>query len=848
MSNSKSFTRVITAQLIIACLLCVAAPTSTYAKKGEKNFKQGIKYEQANEWDKAAQEFALALAAEPKDSEYVLHYRRAAFNASAMFMQKGQKAAKEEDYIAAYNFFRQAYSFDPTNRFAFTEMNRMIQRQQEEASGIKADDQSIKAADFRRTAVQSGINSRRIAPSKKFVQDINYSGEIRTVIQQIADPLDINVLYDPESFKLPRGVNFSVRKVTGAQALDYLLMQEGLFFEQVGARTVIIADRARAPYLQSLVARTFYLKNANPEEVAKLITASFQPQLQSQPLFTASLQSPQGRQQTIVVPNKNTHSLIVRDTAANVRLIEEIIKSVDKDRPEITLDVQIVEVAHSDLQQIGSQIGNEGSLTNGGIQQGLMSLLGGGRGLASQALASLPGALGTAFVVPASTISALQKRERSRVLARTQVHSFDGEETVARIGQDVPVQSAQVTPFGFGSSPTGGLIGSLTSSLTGNSTPNTGLFPGGGYPVFERVPTGLTLTFTPQVLDGQDVQVKLAIESKDVVNPGSLTPTFSERTISGMARIPNGAAMMLASISQDRQSQQRAGLPFVSGLPILGRFFAAPRTDTSQTEVFITVTPHVQRSLVINDGDEAMLASGTQQTPLSDTIEAMLQREKAAPMEPSPLLQPAAPAATQPAPLMMSSAPLFPSGSQTVAGAADVRTSFPGTPAPSPIPVAMSTDPAPAMTNYAPPNIVGGLGFTRADKQFKIGEKKRLAVTLKAETFLKGALLAVHYDPRVIKLRARTPAGAENQGAITSAENLRIAQAPDGLGLLLVSVSLPPNTPPMAGKGVLIYLEVEALAKGESELEFDGQFSQLIAIDGKAVPVRFVPLARVMVR
>jgi hypothetical protein len=119
---------------------------------------------------------------------------------------------------------------------------------------------------------------------------------------------------------------------------------------------------------------------------------------------------------------------------------------------------------------------------------------------------------------------------------------------------------------------------------------------------------------------------------------------------------------------------------------------------------------------------------------------------------------------------------------------------------------------------------------------------------LKAETFLKGALLAVHYDPRVIKLRARTPAGAENQGAITSAENLRIAQAPDGLGLLLVSVSLPPNTPPMAGKGVLIYLEVEALAKGESELEFDGQFSQLIAIDGKAVPVRFVPLARVMVR
>ncbi len=43
-------------------------------KKGEKNFKQGMQYEQMQRWEQAAQEFALAVAADPADIEYQLHY------------------------------------------------------------------------------------------------------------------------------------------------------------------------------------------------------------------------------------------------------------------------------------------------------------------------------------------------------------------------------------------------------------------------------------------------------------------------------------------------------------------------------------------------------------------------------------------------------------------------------------------------------------------------------------------------------------------------------------------------------------------------------------------------------
>src|SRR4029434_3982410 len=76
-----------------------------------------------------AQEFTLALAANPADVEYQLHFRRASFNASQSFMQKGRALAEQQDYVGAYNAFRQAYGYDPVNELAVAEMERMLRLQ-----------------------------------------------------------------------------------------------------------------------------------------------------------------------------------------------------------------------------------------------------------------------------------------------------------------------------------------------------------------------------------------------------------------------------------------------------------------------------------------------------------------------------------------------------------------------------------------------------------------------------------------------------------------------------------------------------------------------------------------------
>src|SRR5690606_9728757 len=100
------------------------------AGDGKKYFKQGMKHEVAEEWDKAADAFALAVADNPENPEYRLHLRRALFNASQMFMQKGNALAAEKDYQGAYIAYRKAFAYDPVNELAKSEMARMVRLQE----------------------------------------------------------------------------------------------------------------------------------------------------------------------------------------------------------------------------------------------------------------------------------------------------------------------------------------------------------------------------------------------------------------------------------------------------------------------------------------------------------------------------------------------------------------------------------------------------------------------------------------------------------------------------------------------------------------------------------------------
>src|SRR5258707_331447 len=336
----------IDALVILTCLLVV--PVSALGKKGKDNFNRGLKYEEAQQWEKAAQEFTMAVAADPSNVDYQLHYRRAIFNASQTFMQQGRSLAEARDYVGAYNAFRQAFGYDPVNQLAVSEMERMVRLQEVKEGktpGAGSDAKSLSADGAGTPATTSTARPAEapISTKQEPARVITFNGDLKQFIRTMADQLNLNVIFDRQSFAQPRNIDVSLRDVTTAKALDYIFLQENLFFQKLDRRTILVADQARRQQYQQLVVRTFYISNSDPDKAKALITQA----------LPASV----GRPQSIVVSDKDTNSLTVRDTAENVKLIGDLLQSIDKDRAEVVMDVNIYEVSRSSLLQFGNQLG-----------------------------------------------------------------------------------------------------------------------------------------------------------------------------------------------------------------------------------------------------------------------------------------------------------------------------------------------------------------------------------------------------------------------------------------------------------------------------------------------------------
>jgi general secretion pathway protein D len=845
----KNYMRTRTIISLVLAISLLSLPITAFGKKGEKNFKKGMQFESAQQWDKAAQEFTLAVAADPSNMEYQLHFRRASFNASQSFMQQGRALAEQGDFVGAYNAFRQAYGYDAVNELAVSEMERMLRLQgvkegRTTGNGKPSDSQD---ATFTPTSAQT----QDLVPSRTDqMRVIGYTGDLKTFIRSLAEQLNLNVIFDRQSFAQSRPIDINLKDVTTAQALDYIFLQESLFFQKLSRRTILVADQSRRPQYQQLVLRTFFLSNMKPTDARTLVQQAIPPSV--------------GRPQTIVVPDDATNSLTVRDTAENVRLIGDLLQSIDKDRAEVVMDVNIYEVSKNDLLQFGNQVGTPGSngvFSLGGspgfsllTDNGLINNVGRGVNLGAF-VGGVPTALAAALVIPPSLLTAFQSRDNTKLIASTQVHAFNGEESTARIGQRVPVQTAQAYPFGV-----------QTGTTT---TPNTG-FPSGGFPVINYEPTGLTLKFTPQVFPNLDVQVKMNIESKDVLGAGTLTPTFTERTITGTARVQNNRTMMLASVSQDVQTHGRKGLPILGGLPVLGRLFTSPTRDNRQIDIVISVTPRVLRAPAVTPRDEEMRPSGTLQSPTTGSLAEMIREadrddqiaaarmiprtvELQLPDAPLATAKPgevptttqantvasnAKPAAAIPVtnPSVFEDLPAFvpaPKSLVSEQGASQVATvnaSGAGTQN-----AVLSSLPRATETGLNPraplSNRLASLTFVPAADTMKLGEKRRYALQLDSQVELNVALMALRFDPRVVKVHAITAGdllGTEDRA-------LDITQTIDPKGVCMISINGIKNNRSMKGAGTVLYIEVEAIGAGDAALILDKERLLLLAADGGEV-------------
>jgi len=460
------------------------------------------------------------------------------------------------------------------------------------------------------------------------------------------------------------------------------------------------------------------------------------------------------------------------------------------------------------------------------------------------------------------------------------------------------VQTAQAYPFGIQTGAAG-------------TTPGQFNFPTGGFPVINYEPTGLTLKFTPQVFPNQDVQVKMSIESKDVLGAQSPTPTFTERTITGTARVQNNRTMMLASVSQDVQTNGRRGLPVLGGLPIVGRLFSSPTRDNRQVDIVIAVTPRVLRAPAVTPRDEEMRPSGTLQSPTTGSLEAMLReadredqlaefrrqqknatakvneaasspgvfpnnppttatnRDVTQTTGPAPANQTAPSAATNAAiPSANTNAALNSVAQPNTTGTqqtAKVQIPAEELPAYVPAPKSLVSNSAATEVAAVNTNLSGGavltslpkpieaaiapintnariaqLSLSPGEQSMRVGETRRFALELKSDVSLALAVIALRFDPRVVKVQV-VSAGSLLDSKDGKSTGASFSQSLDASGVCLISVSNLNGGASMRGTGTLLFIDVEGVGLGNAGLLLDKDSINLVPADARNLAVEVVP-------
>jgi general secretion pathway protein D len=592
--------------LALALFLC--APVVAFAADGKKHFKEGLKYEENHQWDKAAEQFALAIAEKPSNVEYQLHLQRALVSAGLMLVERGDSLADKKDYNAAYTAYRQAFAFDPGNELALIKMRRMLEAQglpvndlpkNGDPAGPKikpqGNDPNVKAYFSGSTAglpaspvrIQlPSIPGRRFSRTDVIYRDTN----LLTAIEQLAQMMKLNVMPDQSVAAQLRTMKTTVelRDVTYPRALEMLLRTNNLMYAQVDSRTIVIASdnpQSRLKY-EPYAVRTFYVKNADIDQLKGALSAAL-PQTKS------------------VTPIKQLNALLVRDTPSNLELVEQMINSLDKSKAEVLIDVNIYEVSRSDLTQIGNQF----NVPGGAAGAANLSTLGGfgqtgNLGGVAHTFAQ-SGLAGFALGMPPTVISAFQNKGKGKLLASTQVHVLDNEQNAVRIGQRVPIQTASIPSY---YSPT------VPGSTTPGQTPGVNNVFATGIPQIQYENVGLNIDLTPNVYE-DEVQMKMKIEATSVDgSTGTLTPTFNQRTMQSIARVKDGQTTLVAGVSQNNETKNIKGLPLIGLIPILGRFFATPEINNKQSDVVITVTPHILRRADIREEDHLAHWAGDAQS------------------------------------------------------------------------------------------------------------------------------------------------------------------------------------------------------------------------------------------
>jgi tetratricopeptide (TPR) repeat protein len=542
-------------------------------------FVDGVKLSKEGKARQALAAFRQASELVPKDIEYASAREITTQQLVLQYVEQGNSQLANGHAIPAVASFREALQLDPSNPFAQQSLRQVLQTQPAPVHGFRVED---------------GPVGFEVRPSQQ-KQSFHFEGDSRELLQKVAAAYGVHATL-AESVQ-SRPVRFDIEQVDFATAMEAAGGVTKTFWSPLSSQEILVAadTRDQRQQYERMMLRTFYLpQTTTAAQLTDVVNAL-------RTIFEIRM----------VVPHPSNNSIAVRAPRATLETATRFLESLDEGRPQVILDLQVLEVSKTLAHTLGLNLPLEWQAFN--VSQQALDLLqqpnvqdlinqlfasGGINQANSTALTALlsqlqsqqnsilnkpfatfgGGSTLTAIPVPPLTANFSRNESRVRILQRLQLRASQGDPATIMIGSRYPILNTTFAPI-FNSP-------ALSQVIQGGSF--TAPFPS-----FSYQDLGIRVKATPQV-HRYEVTLGLEVEIKSLGNQSfNGVPVISNRSYTGGLRLSDGQSGVLAGTLDMQEQQSLAGPPGLGFVPGLSTLLSTKSKNLSESELLIIVTPHI---------------------------------------------------------------------------------------------------------------------------------------------------------------------------------------------------------------------------------------------------------------
>jgi type II secretory pathway component GspD/PulD (secretin) len=329
----------------------------------------------------------------------------------------------------------------------------------------------------------------------------------------------------------------------------------------------------------------------------------------------------------LVTVSAAANTITIRGPVTALETATQFLGQLNSPRPEVLIDLQVLEVSHTYARNIGLHVPNDFNLFNipaaaltalggqniqdlinqliasGGINQAgnetiaalLAQLQGQGNSIFSQPLATFGGGL-TLMGLSLDTLGAVLSLNESSVktLEHVTLRASQQKDATFKLGSRFPVLNGTFAPLSNNPA-IAGVIGNQSF---------TAPFPSVNYEDL-----GLTLKAKPLIHNNSDVALDVNLQFRGLAG-GSVNgvPVISNREFVGGILLKDGEPAAIAGMVTESDQKSLNGLPTFAQIPGFGVFTSQNSNQEMADELLILMTPHVVRSAERTEAPEIWMS------------------------------------------------------------------------------------------------------------------------------------------------------------------------------------------------------------------------------------------------